>query len=202
MEDEYIMDVSISKAFTIRKRVKNEINKWERELVRMKKIIQIDDSLESVTNTNTNINSVELYMKFMDLLEIYAYLNIVITKANVEKFDENNPLTSCPKSVLSNIEILTSAKNVAASFENDVANFKPQIKEWDSRAYNKDTSNLGDYVVKKYEMIDRAADVAAEAACLRKRIQNLEDTLSEMNYVNKVHISDEVEEKLVNLGFV
>ena len=202
MEDEYIMDVSISKAFTIRKRVKNEINKWERELVRMKKIIQIDDSLEGVTNTNTNINSVELYMKFMDLLEIYAYLNIVITKANVEKFDENNPLTSCPKSVLANIEILTSAKNVAASFENDVANFKPQIKEWDSRAYNKDTSNLGDYVVKKYEMIDRAADVAAEAACLRKRIQNLEDTLSEMNYVNKVHISEEVEEKLVNLGFV
>ena len=196
------MDVSISKAFTIRKRVKNEINKWERELVRMKKIIQIDDSLEGVTNTNTNINSVELYMKFMDLLEIYAYLNIVITKANVEKFDENNPLTSCPKSVLANIEILTSAKNVAASFENDVANFKPQVKEWDSRAYNKDTSNLGDYVVKKYEMIDRAADVAAEAACLRKRIQNLEDTLSEMNYVNKVHISDEVEEKLVNLGFV
>ena len=202
MEDEYIMDVSISKAFTIRKRVKNEINKWERELVRMKKIIQIDDSLEGVTNANTNINSVELYMKFMDLLEIYAYLNIVITKANVEKFDENNPLTSCPKSVLANIEILTSAKNVAASFENDVANFKPQVKEWDSRAYNKDTSNLGDYVVKKYEMIDRAADVAAEAACLRKRIQNLEDTLSEMNYVNKVHISDEVEEKLVNLGFV
>ena len=198
------MDVSISKAFTIRKRVKNEINKWERELVRMKKIIQIDDSLEGVTNTNTNtnINSVELYMKFMDLLEIYAYLNIVITKANVEKFDENNPLTSCPKSVLANIEILTSAKNVAASFENDVANFKPQIKEWDSRAYNKDTSNLGDYVVKKYEMIDRAADVAAEAACLRKRIQNLEDTLSEMNYANKVHISEEVEEKLVNLGFV
>ena len=202
MEDEYIMDVSISKAFTIRKRVKNEINKWERELVRMKKIIQIDDSLESVTNANTNINSVELYMKFMDLLEIYAYLNIVITKANVEKFDENNPLTSCPKSVLANIEILTSAKNVADSFEYDVVNFKPQIKEWDSRAYNKDTSNLGDYVVKKYEMIDRAADVAAEAACLRKRIQNLEDTLSEMNYTNKVHISEEVEEKLVNLGFV
>ena len=200
------MDVSISKAFTIRKRVKNEINKWERELVRMKKIIQIDDSLEGVTNANananTNINSVELYMKFMDLLEIYAYLNIVITKANVETFDENNPLTSCPKSVLTNIEILTSAKNVAASFEIDVANFKPQIKEWDSRAYNKDTSNLGDYVVKKYEMIDRAADVAAEAACLRKRIQNLEDTLSEMNYTNKVHISEEVEEKLVNLGFV
>ena len=197
-----IMDISISKAFTIRKRVKNEINKWERELVRMKKIIQIDDSLESVTNANTNINSVELYMKFMDLLEIYAYLNIVITKANVEKFDENNPLTSCPKSVLANIEILTSAKNVADSFEYDVVNFKPQIKEWDSRAYNKDTSNLGDYVVKKYEMIDRAADVAAEAACLRKRIQNLEDTLSEMNYTNKVHISEEVEEKLVNLGFV
>lgn len=197
-----IMDISISKAFTIRKRVKNEINKRERELVKMKKIIQIDDSLEGVTNTNTNINSVELYMKFMDLLEIYAYLNIVITKANVEKFDENNPLTSCPKSVLANIEILTSAKNVADSFEYDVVNFKPQIKEWDSRAYNKDTSNLGDYVVKKYEMIDRAADVAAEAACLRKRIQNLEDTLSEMNYANKVHISEEVEEKLVNLGFV
>lgn len=196
------MDVSISKAFTIRKRVKNEINKWERELVRMKKIIQIDDSLENVTDTNTNINSVELYMKFMDILEIYAYLNTVITKANVETFDENNPLTSCPKSVLTNIEILTAAKNVAASFENDVANFKPQIKEWDSRAYNKDTSNLGDYVVKKYKMIDRAADVAAEAACLRKRIQNLEDTLSEMNYANKVHISEEVEEKLVNLGFV
>lgn len=196
------MDISISKAFTIRKRVKNEINKRERELVKMKKIIQIDDSLEGVTNTNTNINSVELYMKFMDLLEIYAYLNIVITKANVEKFDENNPLTSCPKSVLANIEILTSAKNVADSFEYDVVNFKPQIKEWDSRAYNKDTSNLGDYVVKKYEMIDRAADVAAEAACLRKRIQNLEDTLSEMNYANKVHISEEVEEKLVNLGFV
>lgn len=196
------MDISISKAFTIRKRVKNEINKRERELVKMKKIIQIDDSLESVTNANTNINSVELYMKFMDLLEIYAYLNIVITKANVEKFDENNPLTSCPKSVLANIEILTSAKNVADSFEYDVVNFKPQIKEWDSRAYNKDTSNLGDYVVKKYEMIDRAADVAAEAACLRKRIQNLEDTLSEMNYANKVHISEEVEEKLVNLGFV
>ena len=194
------MDVSISKAFTIRKRVKNEINKWERELVRMKKIIQIDDSFEE--SANTSINSVELYMKFMDLLEIYAYLNIVITKANVEKFDENNPLTSCPKSVLSNIEILTSAKNVADSFEYDVVNFKPQIKEWDSRAYNKDTSNLGDYVVKKYEMIDRAADVAAEAACLRKRIQNLEDTLSEMNYANKVHISEEVEEKLVNLGFV
>ena len=90
MEDEYIMDISISKAFTIRKRVKNEINKRERELVKMKKIIQIDDSLEGVTNTNTNINSVELYMKFMDLLEIYAYLNIVITKANVEKFDEKN----------------------------------------------------------------------------------------------------------------
>ena len=196
------MDISISKAFTIRKRVKNEINKRERELVKMKKIIQIDDSLEGVTNANTNINSVELYMKFMDLLEIYAYLNIVITKANVEKFDENNPLTSCPKSVLANIEILTSAKNVADSFEYDVVNFKPQIKEWDSRAYNKDTSNLGDYVVKKYEMIDRAADVAAEAACLRKRIQNLEDTLSEMNYANKVHISEEVEEKLVNLGFV
>ena len=198
------MDISISKAFTIRKRVKNEINKRERELVKMKKIIQIDDSLEGVTNTNTNtnINSVELYMKFMDLLEIYAYLNIVITKANVEKFDENNPLTSCPKSVLSNIEILTSAKNVADSFEYDVVNFKPQIKEWDSRAYNKDTSNLGDYVVKKYEMIDRAADVAAEAACLRKRIQNLEDVLSEMNYANKVHISEAFEEKLVNLGFV
>lgn len=197
-----IMDISISKAFTIRKRVKNEINKREKELVRMKKIIQIDDSLENVTDTNTNINSVELYMKFMDLLEIYAYLNIVITKANVEKFDENNPLTSCPKSVLSNIEILTAAKNVADSFEYDVANFKPQIKEWDSRAYNKDTSNLGDYVVKKYKMIDRATDVAAEAACLRKRIQNLEDSLSEMNYANKVHISEEVEEKLVNLGFV
>lgn len=193
------MDVSISKAFTIRKRVKNEINKWERELVRMKKVIQIDEGCE---NEAANVDSVKLYMQFMDLLEIYAYLNTVITKANVETFDENNPLTSCPKSVLTNIEILTSAKNVASSFEHDVDNFKPQIKEWDSRAYNKDTSNLGDYVVKKYKMIERAQDVAAEAACLRKRIQNLEDVLSEMNYVNKVHISKEVEEKLVNLGFV
>lgn len=192
------MDVSISKAFTIRKRVQNEIDKEQKELIRMKKVIRTDDDSEEKWNTN----AVEQYMKFMDLLEIYAYLNIVITKANVETFDESNPLTSCPKSVLASIEILSKAHHVANCFEEAVDGFNPQIKEWDSREYNKDTSLLGNYVVKNYKMIDRAQDVAAEAPCLKKRIQNLEDVLSEMNYTNKVHISEEIEEKLVNLGFV
>lgn len=192
------MDVSISKAFTIRKRVQNEIDREQKELIRMKKVIRTDDDSEEKWNTN----AVERYMKFMDLLEIFAYLNIVITKANVETFDENNPLTSCPKSILANIEILSKAHNVANCFEEAVDGFNPQIKEWDSREYNKDTSLLGNYVVKNYKMIDRAQDVAAEAPCLKKRIQNLEDSLSEMNYTIKVHISEEVEEKLVNLGFV
>lgn len=192
------MDVSISKAFTIRKRVLNEINKEQKELIRMKKVIRTDDDSEEKWNTN----AVERYMKFMDLLEIYAYLNIVITKANVETFDENNPLTSCPKSILTSIEILSNAHQVAHCFEEAVDGFNPQTKEWDSREYNKDTSCLGNYVVKNYKMIDRAQDVAAEAPCLKKRIQNLEDSLSEMNYTIKVHISKDVEEKLVNLGFV
>lgn len=192
------MDVSISKAFTIRKRVQNEIDREQKELIRMKKVIRTDDDSEEKWNTN----AVERYMKFMDLLEIFAYLNIVITKANVETFDENNPLTSCPKSILANIEILSKAYHVANCFEEAVDGFNPQIKEWDSREYNKDTSLLGNYVVKNYKMIDRAQDVAAEAPCLKKRIQNFEDALSEMNYTIKVHISEEVEEKLVNLGFV
>lgn len=191
------MDVSISKAFTIRKRVQNELDKKQKELIKMKKVIRTDDDSEEKWNTN----AVEQYMSFMDLLEIYAYLNTVITKANVETFDENNP-TSCPKSILGSIEILSKALYIANCFEESVNGFNPQVKEWDSREYNKDTSCLGNYVVKNYKMIDRAQDVAAEAPCLRKRIQNLEDSLSEMNYTIKVHISNEIEEKLVNLGFV
>jgi hypothetical protein len=192
------MDVSISKAFTIRKRVQNELDKKQKELIKMKKVIRTDDDSEEKWNTN----AVEQYMSFMDLLEIYAYLNTVITKANVETFDENNPLTSCPKSILASIEILSKALYITNCFEEAVNGFNPQVKEWDSREYNKDTSCLGNYVVKNYKMIDRAQDVAAEAPCLRKRIQNLEDSLSEMNYTIKVHISKDVEEKLVNLGFV
>jgi hypothetical protein len=191
------MDVSISKAFTIRKRVQNELDKKQKELIKMKKVIRTDDDSEEKWNTN----AVEQYMSFMDLLEIYAYLNTVITKANVETFDENNP-TSCPKSILASIEILSKALYIANCFEEAVNGFNPQVKEWDSREYNKDTSCLGNYVVKNYKMIDRAQDVAEEAPCLRKRIQNLEDSLSEMNYTIKVHISKDVEEKLVNLGFV
>lgn len=182
------MSITLAKAFVLRKRCEKKLSELA---INNSTIITYEDT---ENNTILDFDAMEYYNKYCEYTDAMSYLNTAITIANA-----SNPYNrdNCPKFVLTQIEALKSRKRIVERFATVLAGFIPTKKEWDSHEYNEDTAALGKYVIKQYKTVTNAQQVADELPIIVKKIQNLEDHLSELNHTIKVELPEEVEHFLI-----
>lgn len=181
------MSITLAKAFVLRKRCEKRLSEFNNGSIS----ITYEDT---ENNAILDFDAMERYNRYCKYTDAMSYLNTAIAIANA-----SNPYNrdNCPKFVLTQIEALKSRKRIAERFAAILEGFIPTKKEWDPYEYNEDTTALGKYVIKQYKTVTNAQQVADELPTIVKKIQNLEDHLSELNHTIKVELPEEVEQFLI-----
>ena len=180
------MEITLAKAFVVRKRLERKMEQLYHNIINENIIYEVSENSE-----NKNFDALERYEKYVLYTDLMSQINTAIAIANV-KGDQQN----CAKSILTQIEALKSQEKIATRYREKLERFEPVRKVFDPHVFNKNTNTLGDDVVNYYNVVINAQNIADNEKVLMKRIQDLEDKLSEVNHTVKVELSDFVKEAL------
>ena len=162
------MTVSLARAFTIRSRTMKEISEVGKDI----SLNNLKVSSDSDFSLNDTIE------KILCLRDKLAKINSVIDEANVR---------SGARDILNQIEITKKNIGLFSCLAETKKGFSTETKEFDSHEFNPSTNTLGAYVVKHWKLSFDEKYVA-KLDEMKKRLNELEDKLSEINASTTVEL--------------
>lgn len=168
--------ITLAKAFVLRKRITKEIDEIESK-IRFAEIVL----REGEPNFNYNgMTFDEAVSRFLTRRKALSILNSAIDKANAES----------ARPILNEIEIEKRNLKIFSFFAAKQEAYVPVKKVFDEHEYNPQTNQLGAMVEVKF-ILDTEIDFSSWAKEATKKIQDLEDNLSDINASVFVELTDE-----------
>ena len=123
---------------------------------------------------------------FQDYLDKVVLLNVALSALN-QAIDEANLKANksgdSVRGLLNHIEHYKNDLQIYQNLAKTLASYIPVQKEWDPRAFNEKTNELGDYVEVHYEtLLDENFDYSEKANNLKKCIKECEDLIDDLNH--------------------
>ena len=168
--------ITLAKAFVLRKRLTKEIDEISSKVSFAEVILREGDP-------NFNYNGMTLDSAVSRLItrrKALSFLNSAIDRANAES----------ARPILNNIEIEKRNLKTYSVLANKQKAYIPVKKVFDEHEYNPQTNQLGAMIEVKF-VLDTAKDYSSLMKETEKKIQDLEDNLSDINASVFVELTDE-----------
>ena len=183
--------VSLAKAFVVRSRLKSKIDFLSNSLL-LSEVTHLASSVyEDGNNTMVaaeakpaTINGLSLDETYLTFIKGSGYLAVLNSA-----IDETNAVSS--RKILNEIQTIKRQYHVTERFSNQVEKAQLKSVEYDSRQFNALTKETGCKVTHFYKL-DTSLDYKKLGKELKKKLEALEDELSEQNIKQKVEIPDEI----------
>jgi hypothetical protein len=168
--------ITLAKAFVLRKRITKEIDEIESKIRYAEVILR-----EGEPNFNYNRMTLDSAVsRLITRRKALSTLNSAIDKANAES----------ARPILNEIEIEKRNLKLFSFLAAKQKAYVPVKKVFDEHEYNPQTNQLGAMIEVKF-LLDTEKDYTSLAKDTEKKIQDLEDNLSDINASVFVELTDE-----------